>query len=44
MHLLLICLLLQLCFMPLQIFCRGCNEPTAHSAYINKREVPLCPR
>ncbi|KAF6264829.1 hypothetical protein COO60DRAFT_1624161 [Scenedesmus sp. NREL 46B-D3] len=24
--------------------CRGCNEPTAHSAYINKREVPLCPR
>lgn len=24
--------------------CRGCNEPTAHSAYISKREVPLCPR
>eukprot|EP00879_Flechtneria_rotunda_P009227 GHRR01009660.1.p1 GENE.GHRR01009660.1~~GHRR01009660.1.p1 ORF type:complete len:188 (+),score=59.06 GHRR01009660.1:595-1158(+) len=24
--------------------CRGCNEPTAHSAAISKREVPLCPR
>lgn len=24
--------------------CRGCNEPTAHTTIISKRDVPLCPR
>jgi hypothetical protein len=24
--------------------CRGCNEPTAHTNVITKRDVPLCPR
>jgi hypothetical protein len=24
--------------------CRGCNEPTAHTTLIARRDVPLCPR
>lgn len=33
----------SLAMLPLSI-CRGCNEPTAHTACISKRQVPLCPR